>query len=217
MCTGFEIAALGALAGGTALQVSSANQAERAQKRALLRGIEQESAIQDKANDRTKDYVEDTFDPTARNANYEAQATKQEQSFGELLAKQAAQGEGAITPATAGAVSDSYTRSKADATAKAAERSRQLSKLLARGGASGNLRGEEALTGADYSSDMMGYGVESRLNKNRTGSNFDVAGGAGNDLALLGGLLSGSAGLIAGGGKKKVGTGLPAYGTDYGE
>lgn len=202
MCTGFEIAALGALAGGTALQVSSANQAERAQKRALLRGIEQESAIQDKANDRTKDYVEDTFDPTARNANYEAQATKQEQSFGELLAKQAAQGQGEITPATAGAVSDSYTRSKADATAQAADRARTLSRLLARGGASGNLRGEEALTGADYSSDMMGYGVESRLGRGRTSAAYGAAGNSGNDLALLGGLLSGSSGVIGSMGKK---------------
>lgn len=197
MGTGVEIWGPALLAaGGTAVQMRAANQAEQAQKRAVLRGIEQESEIQDKANDRTQDFVKDTFDPAARNANYETQATKQEQSFGELLAKQASQGQGEITPATAGAVSDSYTRSKADATAQAAERARTLSKLLARGGASGSLRGEEALTGADYSSDMMGYGVESRLNKNRTGARFDAAGNSGNDLALLGGLLSGSAGAI---------------------
>lgn len=193
MGTGVEVWGPALLAaGGTAVQMRAANQAEQAQKRAVLRGIEQESEIQDKANDRTQDFVKDTFDPAARNANYETQATKQEQSFGELLAKQAAQGQGEITPATAGAVSDSYTRSKADATAQAAERARTLSKLLARGGASGNLRGEEALTGADYSSDMMGYGVESRLNQNRTRNAYGVAGSSGNDLALLGGLLSGS-------------------------
>lgn len=186
------MAALGAAIGGTALSANAASQAQRAQKRALLRGIEQESAIQDKANDRTKDYVEDTFDPTTRNANYEAQATKQEQSFGDLLAKQATLGQGEITPATAGAVSDAYTRSKADATAQAADRARTLSKLLARGGASGNLRGEEALTGADYSSDMLGLGVESRLNQGRTKNAYGIAGNSGNDLALLGGLLTGT-------------------------
>lgn len=191
-----------AMAGGTGMQMRAANQAESAQKRAVLRGIEQEAGIQDKANDRTKDFVEDTFDPTTRNANYEAQATKQEQSLGQLLATQAAQGQGGITPATAGDVSDSYTRRKAEATASAADRARTLTRLLARGGASGNLRGEEALTGADYSSDMMGYGVDSRLNKNRTDVNYGFAGNKGNDLALLGGLLSGSAGMIAAGGKK---------------
>lgn len=204
MGTGVEVwGPLLLAAGGTAVQMRAADKTEQAQKRALLRGIEQESAIQDKANDRTQDFVEDTFDPATRNANYEAQATKQEQSFGQLLAKQAEQGQGEITPATSGAVSDSYTRSKAGATAQAAERARQLSKLLARGGASGNLRGEEALGGADYSSDMMGYGVESRLNQNRTNNAFGAAGNKGNDLALLGGLLSGSAGTIAGLGKAK--------------
>lgn len=207
MGTGIEVWGPALLAaGGTAVQMRAANQAEQSQKRALLRGIEQESATQDKANDRTKSFVEDTFDPTTRNANYEAEAAKQEQNLGQLLAAQASQGQGGITPATAGAVSDTYTQKKAEATATAADRARTLTRLLARGSAGANLRGEEALTGADYSSDMLGLGLESRLNKGRTNAAYGMAGNSGNDLALLGGLLSGSAGSINFGKKTPVKT-----------
>lgn len=190
--------AIGASAGGTALQMNAAAKQDRARKQAALQGLEDQAAIQDKANARTDQYVQDTYDPTKRMANYEAEANKTEKSLGELLAAQAASGQGAITDSTTGAVSDAYTQQKARSTADAADRSRTLSRLLARGGAGANLFGSESLKGADYSSDMMGYGVDSRLANNRARVRADAANSAGSGMALLGGLLS-TAGTAVGG------------------
>lgn len=198
MCTGFEIAALAAAAGGTALQMNAASQQARERKQAALQGIEDQAAVQDKANARTDQFVADTYDPTKRAANYEAEAAKTEKSLGELLATQAANGQGGITDSTTGAVSDAYTRQKAQSTAAAADRSRTLSRLLSRGGAAGGLFGTEALKGADYSSDMLGFGVDSQLARNRAGVRAGAANSAGNGMALLGGLLS-TAGTAVGG------------------
>lgn len=197
-------------AAGTGASMMAAQEQAAAQKRAMRQGMEEERRIQNKANDRTQEYVKDTFDPTNRAANYEQQAAKQEQSFGELLAKQAIDGQGAINDATAGAVSDTYTRAKAQAEAGAAERARTLSRLMARSGATGGLYGQEAMTGADYASDMMGYGVDSRLNSNRTNARYGAAGSKGQGLALLGGLMSGAAGSM-GTGKRDAFGGTAGY------
>lgn len=201
MCTGIEpylVASAVASAGGTVLSMNAAAKQDRERKQALLQGIEEQSAIQDKANARTDEFVKDTYDPTKRAANYEAEAAKTEKSLGELLSSQAASGQGGITDSTTGAVSDAYTRQKAHSTAAAADRSRTLSRLLSRGGAAGGLFGSEALKGADYSSDMLGFGVDSQLAKNRAGVRAGAANSAGNGMALLGGLLSG-AGTVLGG------------------
>lgn len=202
MCTGFEMAALAAAAGGTYASISASQRAADAQQRALMQGIEQQEVIQDRANDRTTKYVDDTFDPTKRAANYEAEAAKAEQSFGDLLTKQAAAGEGDINASTTGALSDAYTQAKAQSTADAAQRSRTLSKLMSRQGATGGLFSSEALKGADYSSDMLGFGAQSAMNRNATNVKAGQAGQAGAGLAMLGGLLSGSSGVIAGMGNK---------------
>lgn len=202
MCAGGEIAALALAAGGTAVSMSASQRAERERKQALLTGINEEAGIQDRANKRTDRYVEETFDPTKRLANYETEAATKEASLGELLAKQAAAGQGEITASTTGALSDAYTRQKASATAASTAKSRTLAKLLSRSGAAGGLYGNEALKGADYSSDMLGFGTESAMNRNMTNVNAGAAGSAGNDLALLGGLLSGSAGIAAGVGRR---------------
>lgn len=194
MCTGAEAAVVqGAIAAaGAGLSYMSAEEAADEQKRALLQGIEHEHQTQEKANAATQDYVKETFDPTKRQENYEAGATKNEEALGQLLAKQSELGQGGVNDATTGAVSDSYTRAKAQSTADQATKARNSARLLSRAGGSGSLFGNEAIAGADYASDMLGFGVDSRPNQNATNVR------AGRNLALLGGLLSGAGRAYAG-------------------
>lgn len=201
MCMGAEagwvplvISAIGAGA-----SYMSAEKADEARKRALMQGIEAEDKIQEKANAATEDYVRETFG-TGRQENYEAGAKQGEEALGQLLSKQAELGQGDVTAGTTGAVSSTYTRAKAKAAADQATKARNTARLLSRAGGAGTLFGNEAIAGADYASDMLGFGVDSRLNQNLTGSRYGAAGSAGRDLALLGGLLSG-AGQAYGGSK----------------
>lgn len=193
MCYGAEgawvplvVSALGAGA-----SYMSAEKADAERKRALLRGIESDEAIQDKANAETGEYVKDTFDPTTRAENYETGVSKNEEALGQLLSKQAELGRGDVNAGTAGAVSDTYVRARARATADQATKARTSARLLSRAGGAGSLFGDEALAGADYASNMLGFGVDQRLNMNRTQADYGAANG-GNNLALLGGLLSGA-------------------------
>ncbi len=197
----------------------AAEKQESARKRAINQGLEAEGQIQKKANLRTNDFVQDNFDPTNRAANYETQAANQEKSFGELLAKQSSLGQGEINDSTAGALSDEYVRGKAKATADTQQRTRDLSRLLSRQGAVGGLANQDAMAGGDYSSDMMGFGVDQRLNNNLTNVKFGSAGSKGGELSLLGGLLSGSAGVVGGAKRKYDSTRTPGAtnGTDWGE
>jgi len=190
MCTGAEAVALGAALAGTATSVYSADQAADERRRAAALGAETEAAIQDKANDATKDFVTETFDPTKRAANYETEAGAREKALGDLLAKQGELGAGDVSNATSGALSDTYTTAKANATATSAQKARNTARLLARAGGAGGLFGNEAIKGADYASDMLGFGVDSNLNRTATGARYNNAGGG--NLALLGGLLSGA-------------------------
>lgn len=171
---------------------SSAERAAEERKNAAVAGAEEEARIQDKANEATQDFVTETFDPTTRAANYEGEAASREKALGDLLASQSDQGMGEVSSATTGNLSDTYARSRAGATAATAQKARNQAKLLSRAGATGGLFGREAITGADYASDMLGFGVDSRLNQNRTGIRYGAADGAGRNLALLGGLLAGA-------------------------
>jgi hypothetical protein len=179
---------------GTVASVASNAQADRERRRAISAGMEEESRIQNKANTATKEYVEETYDPTQRLVNYEEEASGREKALGDLLAAQEASGEGAIDSATGGAVSDTYTQARARAAADAAKRSRTNSRLMARAGATGGLFGSEALVGSDYASDMLGFGVDSRLNQRRTNSQYGAASGG--NLAALGGLLQAAGGIM---------------------
>lgn len=208
MCTGAEaqVAAAVIAGAGTVASMSAAERADRERKRALVQGIEDEKAITKKSAERTSQYLAENFDPSKRAAAYEGEADKAEKSFGELLAEQAAQGQGEINPATTGAVSDTYTRERARATAGASERARQLSRLMARAGAGGGLAQQDAIRGADYSSDLLGFGVESQMAQRRANARYGGANAAGRDLALLGGLMT--AGSMAAGstGSGRAGT-----------
>src|SRR6218665_1244417 len=192
MCTGVELALLAA---GTGAQFVAQNQRERATQRAINQGAEQESQIQQRANKATQDYVQETFDPTTRAQNYETEATTREQTLGDLLAKQPNQ---EVSAGTGGAVSDDYTRRRAQATADAADRARSTARLLARGGATGSLFGKEAIGAGDYTSGLLGFNVDSRMNRNLTDARVRGAQNKGQGLATLGSLLQGAA--LAGGG-----------------
>jgi hypothetical protein len=204
MCTGAEAAMVAATVIGTGAGYMSAEKADEERKRALMQGIEGDAEVQDKANAATQEYVTETFDPTKRAENYEAGVSKNEDALGQLLAKQSELGQGDVTSGTTGAVSDTYTRAKAQATADQASKARNTARLLSRAGGAGSLFGNEAITGADYASDMLGFGVDQRLNANRTNARYGAAGSSGSDLALLGGLLSG-AGQAYGGTTTKPG------------
>ena len=200
MCTGAEAALLAASVASTGLSVMSAQDEAADRRRAAALGAENEAAIQDKANERTQEYVKETFDPTARQANYEAEAGSREKALGDLLAKQGELGQGDVSSATTGALSDTYNTAKAAATNRSAAKAATTARLLARAGGAGGLFGNEALTGADYASDMLGFGVDSALNRTATGARYNNAGGG--NLALLGGLLSGAGQAYAGAQKK---------------
>jgi hypothetical protein len=190
MCTGAEIAMLAMAAAGTATSVYTADQEADNRRRAAAQGAEAEAKIQDKANDATQEFVTETFDPTTRAANYESEAGTREKALGDLLAAQSDQGMGDVNAATTGALSDTYTRAKAGATASSAQKARNQAKLLSRAGATGGLFGREAITGADYASDMLGFGVDSRLNQSLTGARYGNAGNQ--NLQMLSGLLAGA-------------------------
>lgn len=185
MCTGAEIALLASAAGAATTMVAQ-DQRDRATDRAIQQGAEEESKIQRRANNTTNDYVRETFTPETRTQNYEAQATKREQSLGDILA-QASEGQG--TAAT-GAVSSDYTRAKAAADANSSARASKSARLLARGGALGDLFGNEAIRGGDYASDMLGFNADSNMNRTLTNSNVRRAQRKGRELELLGGLMS---------------------------
>jgi hypothetical protein len=192
MCTGAEIAMLAMAAAGTATSVISADEQADARRRAAAQGAEAEAKIQDKANEATQDFVTETFDPTTRAANYEGEAAGREKALGDLLASQSDQGMGEVSSATTGNLSDTYARARAGATASTAQKARNQAKLLSRAGATGGLFGREAIKGADYASDMLGFGVDSRLNQSLTGARYGQAASAGDDMAMLGGLLAGA-------------------------
>lgn len=194
---------------GTGAAYMSAEDQAAQRKKATMQAIEEEAGIQQKANTTTDEFVKENFDPTTRAANYEAQATKTEKSLGDLLSDQMSAGQGGVSPAAAGALSSAYTEGAGRATAAAGDKARTLSRLLGRGGAAGGLFGQDAERGADYASDMLGLGVDSRLNRNRANVAYGNAGNAGNDMALIGGLLSGGAGAAAG--QYYSGTRTPQY------
>jgi hypothetical protein len=204
MCTGAEVAALALAAAGTATSVYSSDQAADDRRRAAALGAENEAAIQDKANEATKDYVTETFDPTKRAENYETEAGSREKALGDLLSKQSELGQGDVGTGATGAVSSTYGQARAAAAASSAQKARNSARLLARAGGAGGLFGNEAIRGADYASDMLGLGVDSALNRTATGARYGAAGNQ--NLALLGGLLSG-AGQAYGGYTSKPKTG----------
>jgi hypothetical protein len=211
MCTGAEAAMLAASVAATGASYMSAEKADEERKRALMQGIEAEDKIQEKANAATEDYVKETFGGD-RQANYEAGAKQGEEALGQLLSKQAELGQGDVTAGTTGAVSSTYTRAKAQAAADQATKARNSARLLSRAGGAGTLFGNEAIAGADYASDMLGFGVDSRLNQGLTGARYGQAGGAGRNLALLGGLLSGAG--RAYGGRSQPAPNAIGYGTE---
>lgn len=180
------------------LSMSAQQQAARQKQRALIQSIDEQSNIQTKANDRTDQYVTDTYTPQARMTSYESGATTAEKTLGDLLTSQAATGQGAITDATSGAVSNAYLRQKAATTAATTQDAREYAKLLARSGARAELARREASASTDYSSDMLGFGADSRMAQRSGEVASQLSGGAGDGLALLGGLLSGGAKGIGG-------------------
>lgn len=189
-------AALAISAIGTGASYAGQQRADRERKRATMQGIEAETDAQKKTGLRTTQYLQETLDPTKRAANYETAAADQEANLGSLLADQASAGQGNVNSATAGAVSDTYTRARAQSTADQAVQARNMARLLARAGASGNLFGREAIAGADYSSDLMGIGAESAMSRRRAQNRYGAADNQGRNLQLIGGLLSGASSAV---------------------
>lgn len=196
MCTGAEIAGLALAAGGSVLQYSAADDAEKNQQRIISQADEQTKRLNQQKQLITQNFTDKTFNPATRDKNYEDAATKREGSLVDALLKaNEGNGGGEVSNATEGTLSSDYTRARGTATANATEDILKRAKLMARNSAGSLLYNDESLKGGQLSSDIAG--VDSRINGvNRSTTNRLAM--AGNKGSLVGGLMTGFAPAASG-------------------
>lgn len=186
MCTGLEIAALAATAGGTYMQSEAASDANN-QRQMIMRQAEEENQRINKAGEETvNDFAEKTFGAENRDERYEEAAQTREQSLAEALSS------ARTTPEQAsGNVSSDYLQARQTSDMGAQAEAAKRAKLLARTGATSLMYGQEGMMGGQLSSDLAGLSDKSRRNS-RYAQNAAGAVGPGDSLA--GGLLAGLGG-----------------------
>lgn len=185
MCTGLEIAALAATAGGTYLQSEAASDANN-QRLMIARQAEEENQRINKAGEETvNDFAEKTFGAENRDERYEEAAQTRETSLAEALSS------ARTTPEQAsGNVSSDYLQARQTSDMGAQAEAAKRAKLLARTGATSLMYGQEGMMGGQLSSDLAGLSDKSRRNS-RYAQN---AAGNVNGDSLAGGLLAGLGG-----------------------
>ena len=185
MCTGLEIAALAATAGGTYMQSKAASDANN-QRLMIARQAEEENQRINKAGEETvNDFAEKTFGAENRDERYEEAAQTRETSLAEALSS------ARTTPEQAsGNVSSDYLQARQTSDAGAQAEAAKRAKLLARTGATSLMYGQEGMMGGQLSSDLAGLSDKSRRNS-RYAQN---AAGNVNGDSLAGGLLAGLGG-----------------------
>lgn len=185
MCTGLEIAALAATAGGTYIQSEAASDANN-QRLMIARQAEEENQRINKAGEETvNDFAEKTFGAENRDERYEEAAQTREQSLAEALSS------ARTTPEQAsGNVSSDYLQARQTSDMGAQAEAAKRAKLLARTGATSLMYGQEGMMGGQLSSDLAGLSDKSRRNS-RYAQN---AAGNVNGDSLAGGLLAGLGG-----------------------
>lgn len=185
MCTGLEIAALAATAGGTYIQSEAASDANN-QRLMIARQAEEENQRINKAGEETvNDFAEKTFGAENRDERYEEAAQTRETSLAEALSS------ARTTPEQAsGNVSSDYLQARQTSDMGAQAEAAKRAKLLARTGATSLMYGQEGMMGGQLSSDLAGLSDKSRRNS-RYAQN---AAGNVNGDSLAGGLLAGLGG-----------------------
>lgn len=192
MCTGAEIAGLAIAIGGTYMSQQSAEEAANKQQSIINQAADENSRLQTKKSDTITNFADTNYDPTTRDKNYEAAATKNEDSLKDALLS-ASGGEGQIYTGTEGNLSSDYSRAKAKSTADATQDILNRTKLLARSNAGSLLFNDESLKGANLASDVMG--INSAADRNNNSARVG-AGSVRNNGSTLGGLLLAGSGAI---------------------
>jgi len=191
MCTGAEIAGLALSGIGTAVQMSSADDAAEKQQNIINQAAEATAKKDKQKAALIQNFAADTYNPADRAQGYENAATKQEGSLVDALLKaNAGNNGGEVATATSGAVSSDYDRAKGAATAAATEDILKRARLMARNDASGLLYQDEALKGGELSSDVAG--INSSINNINRDASVSL-NGVKDKGSLVAGLLTGLA------------------------
>jgi|SRR5215217_1647590 len=199
MCTGVEIAVIGAALGGTALQMKSADDAADNQKK-IIRNAALETESKNKQKEAlVQNFAADTFDPAARDQRYETAATEREGSLVDALTAANGGKEGEINATSEGNISDEYTRRKAESTSLATKDILNRARLMARNSAGGLLYNQEQLDTGQLRSDVAG--INSSIQRANGATNLALQN-AQDRGSLVGGLLQAGAPGIGMLGKK---------------
>jgi len=192
MCTGYEIAALAMAAGGTVMQTQAAEDANNERQAILRAAQETESKLNEKKAATVEDFAQQVLTAPQRAARYEQAATTREGDLTKALQDAAG---GDVNASGYGKVSEDYTRAKADATASAADDIMKRARAAARTSAAGGMYDEESLLGGDLASNVAGLTSTSKRNARYASSAYNGVNDSG---SLVGGLLTGASGSVAG-------------------
>ena len=204
MCTGVELTVGQALmasaavsAAGAYMQAQAAEDANN-ERQAILRAAQESDAkLNEQRASKVENFAQDNLAVPVRLQRYDKAATTRE---GELTkALQDANG-GSVNSGGYGKVSEDYTRKNAEETVAAANDIMRRAKADARSSASGGMFAQEASLGGDLSSSIAG--ITSQMNRNDRYARTALKG-VNDSGSLVGGLLSGASGAVAGMGKKK--------------
>ena len=184
------IASSAMAAGGTVMQMSSADEAAAKQQNIINQTAAENANLNTQKANLVQDFTAKTYDATARDTNYENAADNRETSLVDALLSANDGKEGESKNAAEGNLSDDYTRAKATSTAASTEDILKRARLMARSSAGGLMYGNEALQGGQLSSEVAG--INSSVNRNNNYANTALSG-VRNTGSLAGGLLTGLA------------------------
>lgn len=176
---------------GTKMQMDAASNANSERQAILSAAGEEQAKINSKKAATIEDFTQGTLTAPQRDQRYEAAATRQEGD----LAKALSEAGGKSDAGGGGKLSSDFTRAKAESTVAAADDIMKRVRATARTNAGGLMYGQESLLGGDMASDVAGLtGKAGRYNRYAQ----NAVNGVADNGSLAGGLLSGSAPLIAG-------------------
>lgn len=180
---------------GTYMQYQSAEDANNERKSIMSAAQEAESKLNEKRAAEVENFAQQTLTAPDRAARYEKAATTREGDLVKAL-KDASSGEG--DAGGYGKVSEDFTRSKAASSVAAADDIMKRVRAASRTSAAGGMYDDEALLGSDMLSNVAG--ITSKINREGNYARTALAG-VNNSGSLVGGLMSGSAPLVAGMGR----------------
>ena len=175
MCISAGTAALLSAGLGTAGSLYASNQAQNAAEEAdnqrrqiAAAGEEEAQRISGEGEQITNDFAKKVFDPSNRDASYEAGI----QERGDSLAGALAAAGGGDNQAV-GNVSSDYNQASAASKAAGAADGEQSARMMARLGGGSLMFGQEAMMGGELASDLAGVGSRQQRNKRYTASGMN--------------------------------------------